>query len=444
MKITKKISLVFFGLLATLIILELSMRLAGFAIYGYQNYRNEKELKNKSQYKIMCLGESTTFGAYPRYLQKILNKKYPSKFSVIDSGVPGINLGNILLKLDMDIAEYKPNFAVCMMGVNNGFISLSDNNQNSVNKKYRYLKLYKLYHLLKMHISSILKTKEAYADNIKTLDMNYAYELYVQKKYSDAERVCKKIIEIKQDDYYSSAFLAMLCYYHLNKKDIAYGIASGLIETDKKVSDYWKQVMYEITIDYNIKNKNDAETKRHVDKLIRDNNVLLNGRLYWFVKDIITPDQKREFLNKMYNYKENIDQYYGIIAIDSMEKKDYKKAEEYFAKAEDIRLKYPNKETYQLYKLILNKLIENNIKVLCMQYPVRSIESLKNNLKDEQYYDKIEFISNEHVFKQMLKEKKYDEIFKDQFAGDFGHCTDLGNTMIAENLVKKLEKSIYQ
>ena len=36
--------------------------------------------------------------------------------------------------------------------------------------------------------------------------------------------------------------------------------------------------------------------------------------------------------------------------------------------------------------------------------------------------------------------KNYDEIFKDQFAGDFGHCTDLGNTMIAENVVNTLEK----
>lgn len=102
---------------------------------------------------------------------------------------------------------------------------------------------------------------------------------------------------------------------------------------------------------------------------------------------------------------EDIDQYYGLIAIDSMAEKDFKKAEEYFAIAEEIRLKYPKESTYNLYKLILDKLIKNNVKVLCMQYPIRSIESLKNNLKDEQYYARIELISNEHIFKQQLKEK---------------------------------------
>ena len=39
--------------------------------------------------------------------------------------------------------------------------------------------------------------------------------------------------------------------------------------------------------------------------------------------------------------------------------------------------------------------------------------------------------------------KKYGEIFSDQFAGDFGHCTNLGNTMIAENIVKTLENILY-
>ena len=73
-----------------------------------------------------------------------------------------------------------------------------------------------------------------------------------------------------------------------------------------------------------------------------------------------------------------------------------------------------------------------------MQYPVRSIKSLQNTLKDTYYYDKVTFISNEDNFKQALKEQKYDEIFRDQFAGEFGHCTDYGNTLIAENVAKTL------
>ena len=108
-------------------------------------------------------------------------------------------------------------------------------------------------------------------------------------------------------------------------------------------------------------------------------------------------------------------------------------------KAEEIRLNFPNDEPYKLYKLIVKKLIDNNIKVICMQYPVRSVLPLQEQLKNESYYDKITFISNEQNFKDALMKHNYDDLFIDQFAGDFGHCTDLGNTMIAENIVNTLE-----
>ena len=37
-------------------------------------------------------------------------------------------------------------------------------------------------------------------------------------------------------------------------------------------------------------------------------------------------------------------------------------------------------------------------------------------------------------------QQKYEDLFIDQYGGDFGHCTDLGNTLIAENAVNTLEK----
>jgi hypothetical protein len=75
-----------------------------------------------------------------------------------------------------------------------------------------------------------------------------------------------------------------------------------------------------------------------------------------------------------------------------------------------------------------------------MQYPVRSIEPLKILLKNEDYYNKIIFISNEENFKEALKKYKTEDIFQDMFKGTFGHCTDLGNTLIAENVAENIEK----
>ena len=44
-----------------------------------------------------------------------------------------------------------------------------------------------------------------------------------------------------------------------------------------------------------------------------------------------------------------------------------------------------------------------------MQYPVRSIIPLEEQLKKESYYDKLVFVSNEKLFKKALMKKNYDE-----------------------------------
>jgi hypothetical protein len=233
----------------------------------------------------------------------------------------------------------------------------------------------------------------------------------------------------------------MLYFYHLNKKDAACRTAADIIENNRPVSSYWKQVMYEIAIENAVKiSKDGSIAKKYIEQLVNDSNVIFSESLYNGIRDFMTYDEKRKFLKKMYFYKTAFDHYYGLLAIESMDKKDYKKAEEYFRTAEELRLKYPNEKTYGLYKLIIKKLTDNNIKVICMQYPVRSIEPLKQMLKDAEYYGRIEFLSNEENFKNMLKEKQFFEIFSDQFAGDFGHYKKEGGILIAENIMRVLER----
>jgi len=439
----KKTILIVLGFLMALIILEIVMQAAGFSMLYYRDYKNNKALKNKSKYTVMCLGESTTYGGYPKELQNMLNQKYPGKFTIIDLGSPGLHLEDILRMSDSNITKYKPNFAICMIGINDGFTSVDNNALYVENNKYAYLKLYKLYKLIKKHTFSLLKIKEVYADDANESVKRDAYEFYLQKKYPDAAKSCKKIIEITPHDYDLCSFLAMMYYYHLNKKDAAYKIALDIIEKNRNILFENKQIMYEIVIDYNLyKKKNIEFVEKIVKELVDTDNDVISMRMFCYIKDIITPEQKAKLLKKISSLKQDIDKYYGFLAIESSDKKDYKKAEEYFRTAEELRLKYPNKQTYGLYKLIIKKLTDNNIKVICMQYPVRSIEPLKQMLKNEQYYGRIEFLSNEENFKNMLKEKQFFEIFSDQFAGDFGHYKQEGGTLIAENLVESLSKLV--
>ena len=131
------------------------------------------------------------------------------------------------------------------------------------------------------------------------------------------------------------------------------------------------------------------------------------------------------------------------MAIKCLEEKDYINAKKFFKLSDDLRLNFPNVQTYDLYRIIVKKLVNKNIKVICMQYPTLSIESLKQQLYNEKYYNKITFISNEYIFKEKLKSVPFDFLFVDQFGGSFGHCTDEGNLLIAKNVVDKLEEILF-
>jgi len=105
---------------------------------------------------------------------------------------------------------------------------------------------------------------------------------------------------------------------------------------------------------------------------------------------------------------------------------------------------YKNKSNIKIknYIYIINKAktFNNKILFIVMQYPTLPVEQLKKDLKDSLYYDELIFISNEENFKQALQKHKTEEIFTDMFGGSFGHCTELGNTLIAENVAENILK----
>ena len=96
-------------------------------------------------------------------------------------------------------------------------------------------------------------------------------------------------------------------------------------------------------------------------------------------------------------------------------------------------------EISKKYKKILDVIVKkNNIKYIAMQYPVRDIESLKKIIEYTGYSNDVIFVSNKDNFRQALMSKN--NIFEDLFAWDFGHCTELGNRLIADNLAKEISK----
>ena len=443
----KRILLIFTGIIISLVLLEVFMQTAGLVIPYSQNYKNSAGLKKKNHYKIICLGESTTFKGYPVYLQKMLDKKYPGVFSVIDCGVPGIKLRLLFDKLDEQISKYKPDFAVCMIGINDGFVA-SDKSSLFQDDKYNRFKIYKLYALLKRHLffpfnastADDFNSGDEIEDEIED-EMKEVYALYNNKRYQEASDICKKIIGENSGNVHASAFLSMLCYSHLSNIREGYEKALNTIgKINDKTPSRIKHMIYEIVIDYRI--KHNIPVQDIIEKLIDEKPEVINPKIYGLIKVYATSAQKDKILNKMISYKDSADRYYGLLAIENMNKKDYKKAEEYFRAAEDIRIVYPKQSTYKYYKLIVSELLKNNVRVICMQYPVRSVVPLKKMFENEVYFDELTFVSNEASFKKMLKQKRYDELFNDQFAGDFGHYNNKSAVIISKNIITAVEKNL--
>jgi tetratricopeptide (TPR) repeat protein len=108
----------------------------------------------------------------------------------------------------------------------------------------------------------------------------------------------------------------------------------------------------------------------------------------------------------------------------------YELVQEYTKKVTSLGLNY-SPVTQHNYLEMKNILSIRGIKLVCVQFPMRSIEPLK---KIFEYQKGITFVDNEKLFKDAVNKEIYDEYFIDMFAGDFGHCTSKGNRLLAEHI----------
>jgi len=157
----QKTILVIFGLFLAITILEIGLRLGGFIILSLQERRNLLSIRQRGEYRVICLGESTTQGQYPAYLEEALNQRNIGiKFSVIDKGIGSINTGFIVLQLEANLDKYQPDLVVTMMGINDygAYTPYQAGLTAQIMLFFKSFRTYKLARLLWLHI--ITKAKE--------------------------------------------------------------------------------------------------------------------------------------------------------------------------------------------------------------------------------------------------------------------------------------------
>ena len=131
------------------------------------------------------------------------------------------------------------------------------------------------------------------------------------------------------------------------------------------------------------------------------------------------------------------DRVYGSLANCYKKWGKYKLAEEYFRKANRLGTEYYNPITCHNYQRLKEIVTRKGIKLVCVQYPMCSVEPLKKMFRNK---EGIIFVDNEKIFKKALKQASYDEYFRDMYGGGFGHCTNKGNRLLAENIADVILK----
>ena len=506
----QKIALILFGICLSIVFLELMLRLLGFFSLAIHEYKQSHRLQSNEKIKVLCLGESTTYRAYTRYLEKELNKDdvLGEKFEVIDKGIPGTNTAVILSKFEEYLADYKPDLVVTMMGINDtsSTVAYRDNFKVKTKLFLEDFRVWKLYQLLFEHFKATFGGSFAFAadmvlDAKKLEDMkalleqgryqeilaqtsffesvtssNQSYinefyriggEVYFQSgKYDEAVQIYDKAIQVNSSAEEVLLFNIGVCYRKQQKFEQAITHYEKYLE---KIPHLRSEIYSSIGSSY--REKDDFENaKFYFQKAIEENSenafpyselaeVYRLKKQYVdavpYYRKMIQLDPNYEWayiefaatLRLIQKYDEAVsvleqgitvnpqnDKFYGGLALAYLDKGDSKKAKEYFKRAESVRMALFPETTKYNYNELVDIALDQNITVLCMQYPLREISSLKKLIE----HDNVVFVSNETIFKEAIREKGYDYYFSDSFAGDFGHCTDEGDLLIAKNLAKHI------
>lgn len=131
---------------------------------------------------------------------------------------------------------------------------------------------------------------------------------------------------------------------------------------------------------------------------------------------------------------------YRALSILSREMNEKVLVEGYDKKAAKLEINEYSPVAAANYRKLKRILDQRGIKLICVQYPMRSIEFLKKVFIGQ---DNIIFVDNEKIFKEAVDMGSYWDYFVDMFAGDFGHCTLKGNKLLSANIADVILKEVF-
>jgi len=406
--IKQRVGLVLFGLFLCIVLLEIGMRIGGFVLLTLQERRNALPPEKKNAYIIMCVGGSTTArggeDSWPVQLEEILNgRNIGIKFKVINKGIEGVESAVIVSKLKKNLERYNPGMVIAMIGLNDrvGTILYENSPEAKLKLFVKNLRVYKLGRTLWLNLVNKIEEIKANLDKAEVCFI-LGNDYKRQGRLYEAEEMIKKGIDIKPQECGGYVELGTL-YMDQGRYREAENMLKKAIEIDSK----YEPAYTVLGLCYRVQGK-----VQEIDDL--------SGKII-----------KENFKN---------DRLYGFVATAYRKQGKFKEAEKYYMKANEFRLRYYNSATRHNYRKFKEIVVQRGIKMVAVQYPVRSVEPLKKLFESTQG---IIFVDNERVFKDVLSYESYDDYFDDCIGGEFGHATAKGNRLLAGNIANMILKEVF-
>ena len=443
----KKILLIFFGIALALVFIEGIFRVSSFILGIYNNYKIKQNLDIKDKIIIACIGESMTKRQYPKFLDIMLRESGIKNVEVIDEGV-SVDSNYLMNKLENKILKkYKPDIIIAMMGLKD-----EDDDLKKIRKiPSKIVSVFAFYKLFNINIFSN-EDKETKTNNKDNQEKSKTF-YPVDKKLDEKFKIAMKFF---YDEKYNECLKIL---FALEYPSYVQGKVKCTIIDALKLSGRKKEFK-----DYVLKNLENYimfQSKMFREETnINDLRDYIKSMLFLFHSMNFAEDTgfAVEILKKLFPIDNK--ELFKKITLNSLDRiGEIKSAMKQFELNDELRelnsiiekiandeiIFYNKKDSpfsktaIENYKKLADLCEKNNIQLIVMQYPTLSVLPYKIYLKD---YKNIIFVSNEENFKKALKEKKYFEIFIDSSCGEFGHCTDYGNELIAKNLTKVIKKII--
>lgn len=465
----QKVALVLFGVFLAASIFEMGARAAGFVILSLQEFRNLESVKRNGEYRILCLGESTTQNQYPQFLERILNRQNIGvRFSVIDKGVAGTNTSEIVGNAEAYLEEYRPQMVVAMMGINDEglHIPFEAATASKAVLFVRSLRIYKIVRFLGLRLRTKVEELGSYGpgkkraeirsagpddaaspvqDRVKEapkfdpkndrdpIEMGLGYER--QGQYAQAEDSFKKAIALDPENVEGYVQLGEL--YRQQQKFL---LAEDFLQKAVARRPEDPQVHLVLGQFYqNQKKFSQTETayKRAVE--LSPKIIATHVTLAYFYQDQGRLSEAEMLYKKANALSPDNDRIIRALSLLYEQMGEPELAREYAQKAKKWRFKPLTERNYRRLKDILDN---RKIKLVCVGYPTCSADPLRKIFEKD---ENVILVDNEKVFMSVLKGGSYyGEYFTDRFGGSFGHCTQKGNRLLAQNIADVILKEVFR